>query len=237
MGQPTDRLILRLLRLLAVVLLVVLLLPYLLAPLYRVVDPVSTRMLWRWVTGSRLVRTPVPLERMASSLPLAVIVAEDARFCTHHGVDWRELREAYDNADDLPMRRSPPTRLATSSCRSGRVVEIYLNVAEWGPNGEFGTEAARAQNRRATLLPGRPRCSPRSCRTRAGAARASRVPRCAGSPASTSRWARAITHKRYSKAAAGAIRLLHLSKRRLAARAARRSAGVVPQGSRARRSP
>ena len=71
--RQSRRLILQLLRALAVALLLVLLLPYLLAPLYRVVDPVSPPMLWRWVTGSRLVRTPVPLERMAPGLPLAVI--------------------------------------------------------------------------------------------------------------------------------------------------------------------
>jgi monofunctional biosynthetic peptidoglycan transglycosylase len=167
--RQSRRLILRLLRALAVALLLVLLLPYLLAPLYRVIDPVSTPMLWRWVTGSRLVRTPVPLERMAPSLPLAVIVAEDARFCTHHGVDWRELREAYDNADDLSHMRGGSTitqQLVKNLFLWGgrsyvrkalefplalwldlvlpkrRVLEIYLNVAEWGPNGEFGAEAA-----------------------------------------------------------------------------------------------
>jgi monofunctional biosynthetic peptidoglycan transglycosylase len=55
--RQSRRLILRLLRALAVALLLVLLLLYLLAPLYRLVDPVSIPMLWRWVTGSRLVRT------------------------------------------------------------------------------------------------------------------------------------------------------------------------------------
>jgi monofunctional biosynthetic peptidoglycan transglycosylase len=167
--RQSRRLIFRLLRALAAALLLVLLLPYLLAPLYRVVDPVSTPMLWRWVTGSRLVRTPVPLERMAPGLPLAVIVAEDARFCTHHGVDWHELREAYEDADDLSQMRGGSTitqQLAKNLFLWGgrsyvrkalefplalwldlvlpkrRVLEIYLNVAEWGPNGEFGAEAA-----------------------------------------------------------------------------------------------
>ena len=47
------------------VLALVLLLPYLLVPLYRLVNPVSTLMLWRWATGARVERTFVPIERMA----------------------------------------------------------------------------------------------------------------------------------------------------------------------------
>ena len=51
-----------------VILLVVLLLPYLLVPLYRVVNPVSTLMLWRWATGRPVERSFVPIERMAPAL-------------------------------------------------------------------------------------------------------------------------------------------------------------------------
>ncbi len=161
--------LLRLLRALIVAIVVVLLLPYLLAPLYRVVQPVSTLMLWRWLTGARVVRTVVPLERISPALPVAVIVAEDARFCSHHGIDWRELQEAIEQADDLSEARGGSTitqQLAKnlflwpgrSVIRKAlefplalwvdlvlpkrRIMEIYLNVAEWGPNGEFGAEAA-----------------------------------------------------------------------------------------------
>ena len=63
-------------------------LPYLIAPFYRFVDPVSTLMLWRWATGARVERAWTPLSRIAPALPLAVIVAEDGRFCRHHGVDF-----------------------------------------------------------------------------------------------------------------------------------------------------
>jgi len=84
-----------------VVALTLLLLPYLIAPIYRWVEPVSTLMLWRWVTGARVERTVMPIARMAPALPLAVIVAEDSRFCSHHGVDWQELRNAIDEADEL----------------------------------------------------------------------------------------------------------------------------------------
>src|SRR5215813_4161580 len=62
---------------LALAILVVLLLPYLLVPLYRTVNPISTLMLWRWVTGARVERSFVPIERMAPALPMTVIASED----------------------------------------------------------------------------------------------------------------------------------------------------------------
>jgi len=156
------------LRIVAIVLLVVLLLPYLITPLYAVVDPVSTSMLWRRLTGARVERQYVPIARISPSLSLAVIVAEDGRFCSHHGVDLAELREAFAEADDMDEMRGGSTitqqvakNLFLWQGRSyvrkalefplalwidlilskRRVLEIYLNIAEWGPNGEFGAEA------------------------------------------------------------------------------------------------
>ena len=147
----------------------VLLLPYLLVPLYRVVEPVSTPMLWRWLTGARVTRNVVPIGRLAPALPLAVIIAEDAQFCSHRGVDWRQIREALDEADDISEARGgstitqqtaknlflwPGRSLVRKALElplalwidlvlpKRRVLEIYLNIAEWGPNGEFGAEAA-----------------------------------------------------------------------------------------------
>ena len=167
-----------------IVVVVVLLLPYILVPLYRVIDPVSTLMLWRWASGARVVRTVAPLERIAPALPVTVIAAEDGRFCTHRGIDFRELREAIDAADDLGAARGGSTitqqvakNLFLWPGRSfihkavefplalwidlvlpkRRVLEIYLNIAEWGPNGEFGAEAAsrHAFNKPARALSAR----------------------------------------------------------------------------------
>ena len=76
-----------------------LLLPYLLVPLYRVVNPVSTPMLWRWATGARVEHSFVPLDRMAPALPVTVIASEDGRFCSHRGIDWREISERLEDAD------------------------------------------------------------------------------------------------------------------------------------------
>jgi monofunctional biosynthetic peptidoglycan transglycosylase len=151
-----------------IVLLVVLLLPYLLVPLYRFVNPVSTLMLWRWATGARVERTFVPIERMAPALPVTVIASEDGRFCSHRGVDWQEIRDRLEDVDDISEARGVSTitqqvakNLFLWQGRSfvrkaleaplalwidlalpkWRVLEIYLNVAEWGPSGQFGAEA------------------------------------------------------------------------------------------------
>src|ERR1043166_4520267 len=99
-GSP-RRLVFRLFRAAIAIVLVVLLLPYLLAPRCRVVDPVSTLMVGRWITGKRVERTWVPLAAVSAALPRSVLVAEDARFCTHHGVDFGELRAAMEDADDV----------------------------------------------------------------------------------------------------------------------------------------
>jgi len=151
-----------------IVLLAVLLLPYLLVPLYRVVNPVSTLMLARWATGMRVEKSFVAIDRMAPALPATVIASEDGRFCSHRGVDWHEIRERLEVADDLSEARGvstitqqvaknlflwPGRSLLRKALEAPlalwidlvlpkwRVLEIYLNVAEWGPRGEFGAEA------------------------------------------------------------------------------------------------
>ncbi|HET7680223.1 MAG TPA: transglycosylase domain-containing protein [Xanthobacteraceae bacterium] len=147
---------------------VFILLPYALVPLYRFVNPVSTPMVWRWVTGQRVERTFVPLAQIAPTLPLTVILAEDGRYCSHHGVDFQELRGIVEDAEDFDDLRggSTITQQAVKNLflwpgRSvvrkilelplalwvdlvlpkPRIMEIYLNIAEWGPNGQFGADA------------------------------------------------------------------------------------------------
>ena len=146
----------------------VLVLPYLLTPLYRVVDPVSTLMLARWALGKRVERSFVPLGRIAPVLPRTVIASEDGRFCSHLGIDWAELREAIEDADDLSEVRGGSTITQQTAKNlflwpgrsvirkvlefplalwielmlpKRRIMEIYLNIAEWGPNGQFGIAA------------------------------------------------------------------------------------------------
>src|SRR5262245_34957432 len=159
---------LRLLRWIVAVLVGLLLLPYLLVLVYLAVDPVSTLMLGRWATGARVERVWVPLREMSPALPPAVIAAEDAQFCRHYGFDARGLREAIEDADDLSEARGgstitqqtaknlflwPGRSLVRKALEfplalwmevampKQRIMEIYLNIAEWGPNGQFGAEA------------------------------------------------------------------------------------------------
>jgi monofunctional biosynthetic peptidoglycan transglycosylase len=145
-----------------------LLIPLTLVVLYRFVPPVSTLMLLRWVTFQPVSRTFVPLGAIAPALPRAVIASEDARFCRHAGVDWDALREVIEEADeDGPSRGASTIAMQTArnvflwqgrsyvrkaleiplalaidvTWSKRRVMEVYLNIAEWG-DGIFGAEAA-----------------------------------------------------------------------------------------------
>ncbi|HEY0417988.1 MAG TPA: monofunctional biosynthetic peptidoglycan transglycosylase [Acetobacteraceae bacterium] len=162
----------RLARTVLVAVLILLALPYAVVPVYRVVTPVSTLMLARWLTGRHVVRSYLPIERLAPTLPLAVLVAEDDRFCSHHGIDWHEIHVAIQQADDISDARGGSTITQQTAKNlflwpgrsfvrkalefplalwidlvlpKRRIMEIYLNIVQWGPNGEFGAEAgARA---------------------------------------------------------------------------------------------
>ena len=110
-GPARKSLILRIARklflALLALLLAVLVLPYLVAPLYRTGHPASALMAWRYLTGAPVSRQWVDLSAMAAPLPRSVVASEDAKFCTHRGVDWGALRDRYP----LLSRRRPP-RLA-----------------------------------------------------------------------------------------------------------------------------
>jgi len=110
----------------------------------------------------------VPLSQISPDLQHAVVAAEDARFYQHHGFDWHEIQIAAE--DDLEGGRSRGASTITqqlvknlffgtgrSVLRKGaeftlvpvaefvlgkqRILEIYLNVVEWGP-GIYGAESA-----------------------------------------------------------------------------------------------
>lgn len=156
------------LRIIGLVVLALVIAPYVLVPFYAFGRPVSTVMLWRELVGGRVVRDYVPLSRISPALLHSVIVAEDGRFCTHYGIDFAEIRAAINEADDIEEMRGGstitqqvvknlflwpghsylrkvleiPLALWTDLVLSKRrILEIYLNIAEWGPNGEFGAEA------------------------------------------------------------------------------------------------
>jgi monofunctional glycosyltransferase len=141
----------------------------LLIVLYRFVNPpVTTTMLANRLTGTKLQQRWVPIENISRHLPLAVIVSEDGRFCDHRGVDWGAVREAIAEAEDarsargastIPMQTAknlflwnsrsylrkalevPLAYTMTLVWPKRRMMEVYLNIAEFGP-GIFGAEAA-----------------------------------------------------------------------------------------------
>ncbi len=150
--------------------LVFLLAPAVLIAGYRVLPPpVTPLMLLRSAQGQRLDREWVPLARIAPTLPRAVIAAEDNLFCTQRlGFDVPALRaqalawwngERPRGASTLTMQtaknillwpgRDPFRKLLEAWLTPQvallwprhRVLEVYLNVVEFGP-GIYGAEAA-----------------------------------------------------------------------------------------------
>lgn len=111
----------------------------------------------------------VPLSRISPDLKHAVIAAEDGRFYQHHGFDWKEIQKvAEQDVDEGKLSRGASTitqqlvknlflTTSRSFVRKGieftltppaefilgkeRILELYLNVIEWGP-GIYGAEAA-----------------------------------------------------------------------------------------------
>lgn len=110
----------------------------------------------------------VPLSRISPALQHAVIAAEDGRFYQHHGFDWEQIQDAIEDEQEGKRLRGASTisqqlvknlflTTGGSFVRKGieasivplaelmlgkrRILELYLNVIEWGP-GVYGAEAA-----------------------------------------------------------------------------------------------
>ena len=111
----------------------------------------------------------VPLSLISPNLQHAVVAAEDGRFYQHHGIDWKEVQKVVDqDLDEGRLGRGGSTltqqlvkNLFFTTYRSllrkaveftlaptaevllpkNRILELYLNVVEWGP-GIYGAEAA-----------------------------------------------------------------------------------------------
>ena len=151
---------------------------------YRWLDPPLTPLMaLRLAEGHGLAHRSVALAAIAPALPRAVIAAEDNRFCRHGGIDWQAVEQAIGEwRDGAPLRGAStvtmqlarnlflwpgggfarkaveaPLALALDfAWPKRRIVEVYLNVVEFGP-GIYGAEAAarRHFNRAAMQLSGR----------------------------------------------------------------------------------
>ena len=127
-------------------------------------------MAWQALSGREIQHEWVPLRQISPRLLQAVVVSEDARFCSHYGIDIAALEHAIRDAQargGLNVRGGSTISMQVvknlflwqekSLGRKGvelmltplmefilpkhRILEIYLNIAEWGP-GIFGVEAA-----------------------------------------------------------------------------------------------
>jgi monofunctional glycosyltransferase len=145
--------------------------PFILTLVYTIIPPpVSNLMLFRAIGGNGISKDWVSIDQMSPYLPASVLSSEDARFCTHYGVDWTEMQGVIDDVfddDEGPIRGASTISMQAaknlflwdgrSLVRKGlelplalwmdgiwskrRMMEIYLNIVEWAP-GVYGAEAA-----------------------------------------------------------------------------------------------
>jgi monofunctional biosynthetic peptidoglycan transglycosylase len=136
---------------------------------YALVEPPYTlTMAARAVDGANVRRAPVPLSSISPHLVRAVIAAEDTRFCAHAGFDREAIEQAMEearrgrrlrgastisqqtaknaflwNGGGWPRKAAEAgfTSLIELGWSKRRILEVYLNAAEWG-DGVFGAEAA-----------------------------------------------------------------------------------------------
>lgn len=156
-------------RVVLALLLVFVVLPLGLILLYRIVPPpVTPLMLIRLVEGQGLDKDWASWEEISPHLRQAVVASEDNLFCQHSGFDWQSLEaaaKAYASGEragggsTISMQTAKNLFLwpSRSIIRKGlevpltamleilwpkqRILEVYLNIAEWGP-GIYGVEAA-----------------------------------------------------------------------------------------------
>jgi len=164
--RPRGR---RLLRLALWAILIALSLPVPFVIAYRFVPPpITPLMMIRWIGGAPINQHWVPLDRISATLPRAVISSEDEKFCTHHGFDWTAFDNAYrawragrepKGASTITMQvaknlflwpgrsvirksiEAYVTVLLEFFWNKHRIMEVYLNVIEWG-DGIYGADAA-----------------------------------------------------------------------------------------------
>jgi len=160
----------RLVRYLLIAAVLVCLTPVLLTFLYlpSSIHPVSTLMFSERLKGNKVTRTWVDFDDISPFVYQSVMMSEDGRFCAHSGVDWGAINIVIDDliegerprgASTIAMQsvknlylwnsRSylrkglevPLALLVDAVWSKRRLMEIYLNIAEWGP-GIYGIEAA-----------------------------------------------------------------------------------------------
>ena len=123
----------------------------------------------RLFQGKGFARHWRPLSRISPNLVYAVIAAEDAKFCVHHGFDQGAIEKAFANNEKRPGHIKGGSTISQQTAKNvflwpardwvrkgaeawytvliehlwgkRRIIEVYLNVVEWAP-GVYGAEAA-----------------------------------------------------------------------------------------------
>jgi len=137
---------------------------------YRFINPLFTPlMVIRSIDNREWVDyNSVNIEAVNAVLPRSVIASEDSRFCQHHGIDFDAVGDALEDyesrgrlrgASTITMQvarniflwngggvvrkilEAPLALLLDAAWSKQRIIEVYLNIAEWG-DGIFGAEAA-----------------------------------------------------------------------------------------------
>jgi len=130
--------------------------------------PTTILMVQRSLDGEEVMRNWTPIEEISPYIVEAVMGGEDSRFCEHDGIDWQAIEQAFEDNQAGGRRRGGSTitqqtaknvffwngggyirkageawfaSLIDFTWGKSRVMEVYLNVAEWG-DGIFGIEAA-----------------------------------------------------------------------------------------------
>lgn len=141
-----------------------------LVALYREAPPpVSPLMLIRLVEGYGISKSWRPLNEISPNLVHAAMAGEDAKFCEHHGFDWDAIHAAWHRYEEGARKLRGASTISMQTAKNvflwpgrdwirkgleayftvlielawgkARIIEMYLNVVEWGP-GIYGAEAA-----------------------------------------------------------------------------------------------
>ncbi len=157
-------------RILIVFAMVTVVIPVALTAIYRFVPPpITLLMVQRMFEGKGLNKHWKSLKNITPALAQAVIAAEDAKFCEHHGFDIEAIEKAIANNERNPSRMRGGSTISQQTAKNvflsqdrnlvrkgleayftvliealwgkKRIIEVYLNVVEWGP-GTYGAEAA-----------------------------------------------------------------------------------------------
>ena len=147
--------------------------PILAVAVYRFVPPpITYLMVQRTFEGRGFDRRWRPIQQISPTLTRAVIAAEDAKFCEHHGFDFGAMEKALAHNESSGRMRGGSTISQQTAknvflwpdrsyVRKGleayftvlieglwgkrRIMEVYLNSIEWGP-GVYGADAAALKN-------------------------------------------------------------------------------------------